>query len=268
VESYAESLDTTWILREPVIRSAIRALQFAPGSHGLDVGCGIGNITTMLARSVGLNGHVTGVDISPDMVADAQHLTQNAGLNNLLTFRQGDMWGLPFDDDTFDWVWSADCVGYAPLNPLPLIEELVRVTKPGGKIAISAWSSEKLLPGYPILEARLNATSAGIAPFRVGKNPETHFLRTLGWFQRLSLQAATSQTLAGSAYAPLSQEIREALVSLIEMRWPDVEAELDPEDWGIFQRLCPPTSPDYILDVPDYYAFFTYTLFQAIVPMT
>ena len=46
------------------------------------------------------------------------------------------------------------------------------------------------------------------------------------------------------------------------MRWPGVEAELTPEDWSEYQRLCLPESPDFIVDHPDYYAFFTYTMFH------
>ncbi|KAF5416803.1 MAG: hypothetical protein C5S49_04300 [Candidatus Methanogaster sp.] len=48
---------------------------------------------------------------------------------------------LPFDDDAFDWVWSANCAGYAPGDPLPVLKELARVVKPGGSVIILAWPS-------------------------------------------------------------------------------------------------------------------------------
>jgi demethylmenaquinone methyltransferase/2-methoxy-6-polyprenyl-1,4-benzoquinol methylase len=169
---------------------------------------------------------------------------------------------LPFDDDTFDWVWSADCVGYAPIEPLPLVKELARVVKPGGSIAILFWSSQQLLPGYPQLEARLNATSAGIAPFVKGKRPEVHFLRALGWFHKAGLNNPRAQTFVGEVHAPLGDDIRSALISLFQMRWGEIKSELSQEDWEEYQRLCQPESPDFILNVPDYYAFFTYSLFH------
>ena len=53
-----------------------------------------------------------------------------------------------------------------------------------------------------------------------------------------------------------------ALTALIEMRWMDVEAELSEEDWAEYQRLCMPESPDFVLDLPDYYAFYTYSMFR------
>lgn len=64
----------------------------------------------------------------------------------------------------------------------------------------------------------------------------------------------------------MGDDVREALLSLIEMRWGEPRSELTPEDWAEFGRLCRPESPDFILDLPDYYAFFTYSLFWGKVP--
>jgi demethylmenaquinone methyltransferase/2-methoxy-6-polyprenyl-1,4-benzoquinol methylase len=255
-------------LREAVFRSAIRALQFPSGSQGLDAGCGIGLQALSLAETVGPAGHITGLDLSPESLAHAKNIVKKAGWSERISFREGDVNRLPFDDDTFDWAWSVDCVGYMPVEPLPLVKELARVVKPGGSVAILAWSSEKLLPGHPVLEARLNATSAGIAPFVKGKKPESHFLRGLGWFREAGLEEATARTFAGDAYAPLTENLRSALTALFQMRWPRVESELSQEDtdskhlWAEYRRLCRPESPDFILDHPDYYAFFTYSMFH------
>jgi demethylmenaquinone methyltransferase/2-methoxy-6-polyprenyl-1,4-benzoquinol methylase len=169
---------------------------------------------------------------------------------------------LPFEDDSFDWVWSVDCVGCAPGEPLPLLKELARVVKPGGSVAILGWSSQQLLPGHPLLEAHLNATSAGIAPFAEAKRPEQHFLRALGCFREAGLEKPTARTFAGDVHAPLSDDIRNALMSLLHMRWRNPQSELSPEDWAEYQRLCRPGSPDFVLDLPDYYAFFTYSMFH------
>jgi hypothetical protein len=50
-------------------------------------------------------------------------------------------------------------------------------------------------------------------------------------------------------------------VALFDMRWPDVASELTSDDFAEFQRLCLPDSPDFILNLPDYYALFTYSMF-------
>jgi demethylmenaquinone methyltransferase/2-methoxy-6-polyprenyl-1,4-benzoquinol methylase len=255
-------------LREPVLRSAIETLQLPPGSRGLDAGCAIGLQSLLLAEAVGPAGHVTGLDISPELLDHAEEMVKRAGLSERIALREGDVSKLPFEDDTFDWVWSADCVGYGPMEPLPLIMEMARVVKPGGSVAILAWSSEELLPGYPLLEARLSATTAGIAPFVAGRAPESHFLRALGWFRDAGLREPTAHTFVGTAHAPLSKDIYNGLEALFQMRWPGVEEELaqqgaDGERLSAeYRRLCLPESPDLILHHPDYVAFFTYSMFH------
>jgi ubiquinone/menaquinone biosynthesis C-methylase UbiE len=259
--SYIQGLSVSNPLRKSILREMVRALQLPKGSRGLDAGCGIGLQCLLLAEEVGRTGHVTGVDISAEMLDYGRKMVNETGLSERISFQEGNIASLPFDDNTFDWVWSADCAGYAPLEPLTLLKELARVVKAGGIVAIAAWSSEKLLPGYPRLEARLGATSAGIAPFTQGKKPEWHFLRALGWFRQLGMKEPRAKAFADSVCAPLDDETRNALVALFEMRWPEVSTELSSEDLAEFQRLCLPDSRDFILNLPDYYALFTYTMF-------
>lgn len=259
--SYIQSLLLTNHLKEGVLPEMVRALQLPKGSRGLDAGCGIGLQCLLLAKEVGPTGHITGLDVSAGMLDYGREIVKKSKLSEQISFREGDVTNLPFDNNTFDWVWSVDCAGFVPPEPLSSLRELVRVVKPGGIVSIASWSSEKLLPGYPRLEARLGATSAGIAPFAQGTKPEWHFLRALGWFNELGLEEVKSRVFANSIHAPLNDELRNALVELFRERWPNVAAELLPDDLAEFQRLCLPDSPDFIVDCPDYYAFFTYTMF-------
>ncbi|MBN2224347.1 MAG: class I SAM-dependent methyltransferase [Deltaproteobacteria bacterium] len=265
-DAYIQRLTVVNPLIEPTVYSAIRALRLPRGSHGLDAGCGIGLQALLLAESVGPAGRVTGLDISPEFLAHAQENVKKSGLSEQILFQEGSVSKLPFADDAFDWAWSSDCVGYsASLEPLSAVKELARVVRPGGGVTIFAWSSERLLTGYPVLEARLNATSSGIAPFVKEKGPERHFLRALGWFRDAGLRELSARTFAGGAHAPLSDALRNALVSLFEMRWPGVESELTQKDRSEYRRLCLPGSPDFILDHPDYYGFFTCSMFSGMV---
>jgi demethylmenaquinone methyltransferase/2-methoxy-6-polyprenyl-1,4-benzoquinol methylase len=74
-------------LREPILRSAIQALQLPSGSRGLDAGCGIGLPALLLAEAVGPAGHVTGVDLSPEFLVVAEDFVQRAGLSRRISFR-------------------------------------------------------------------------------------------------------------------------------------------------------------------------------------
>jgi ubiquinone/menaquinone biosynthesis C-methylase UbiE len=250
------------VYREPVLRRVIRALQLPTGSQGLDAGCGAGLQALLLAEAVGPGGKVTGLDITPEFIDCARGLVEHSALSARLSFRVGDVNELPFDDAAFDWAWSVDCVGYGSADSLPQVRELARVVRPGGTVVLVIWSSQQLLPGYPILEARLNATAAGIAPFTPGMQPGSHYYRALGVLRAAGLENLGARAFAGSIHAPLRDEMRAAMVALFEMRWGTAEAEMAGEDWALYQRLARPDSPDCILDLPDYYAFFTYSLFR------
>lgn len=264
--TYIENALTAEPLREPVLRAVIGSLQLGPGSKGLDAGCGIGLQARLLADAVGLNGRITGIDIDSSQVAFAQDYAQREGYADRVSFCPGDVSRLPFADDTFDWVWSADCIGYPVAELAPLLQELIRVVKPGGSVNILAWSSQQLLPGYPFLEARLNATCSAYLPYMRGTDPELNFLRAPRWFREAGLAEVQAQTFAGDVQAPLSSGERAALISVFEMLWGERQPEVSADDWEAYRRLCVPGSPDFILDIPDYYAFFTYTLVRGKVP--
>jgi ubiquinone/menaquinone biosynthesis C-methylase UbiE len=253
-------------LRAPLLRAITQALQLPAGSCGLDAGCGIGLQTLLLLEAVGPDGQVTGLDINPELLAYGRGLAARVGVSNQVTFREGDVAHLPFDDNHFDWVWSADCIGYPAGDLAPFLGELIRVLKPGGSVILLGWSSQQLLPGYPMLEARLNATCSGYLPFLEGNSPATHFLRTPQWMRQLGLQKISVQTFVSDIQAPLSGELRIALGSLLEMLWGEPQPGVTDADWQEYQRLCLPGSPDFILDIPDYYGFYTYTVFRGEVP--
>jgi len=262
---YARRLALADSLRGSAMESAIRSLRLPRGSRGMDAGCGIGSIALQLARAVGPEGHVTGVDVNTEFLDRARRAAEEQGLADRVTFRQGDVNRLPFDDGRFDWAWSVDCVGYPALEPRPALKELARVVLPGGTVAILGWTSQQLLPGHLMLEARLNAVSTAYSSAMGGAGPEQHFARALGWFREAGLARASVQTFLGEVRAPLNQDVREALVSLFDMVWVGVTAKLSAGDLRDYQRLCRPESPDFILDVPEYYAFFTYTMFSGVV---
>lgn len=265
-EAYINMLVGTDPLRESILRKIIQTLGLPPSSHGLDAGCGIGTQAIYLAQAIMPDGQVTGLDLSADRLGYTEGIIRQSAFAKQITFKQGDVISLPFPDKNFDWVWSCDCIGYPAGDLPPILKELLRVTKPGGKIAVLAYSSQQLLPGYHLLEARLNASCSSYVPILNNAQPNAHFTRALGHFQKAGLQDVSARTFVKDIQAPLSLQIRQAVVLLFEMLWGDVQNNLSDEDWRTYQRLCQADSPECILDIPDYYGFFTYSLFTGILP--
>ncbi|MBD2214551.1 methyltransferase domain-containing protein [Calothrix sp. FACHB-156] len=105
-----------------------------PGTTVLDVGCGIGGSSRILARDYGFA--VTGITISPQQVKRAQELTPQ-GIN--AQFAVDDAMALSFPDGSFDVVWSIEAGPHMPDKGI-FARELMRVLKPGGVLVVADWN--------------------------------------------------------------------------------------------------------------------------------
>jgi demethylmenaquinone methyltransferase/2-methoxy-6-polyprenyl-1,4-benzoquinol methylase len=265
-DAYMEKLYLSDPLQNPLMSRVVRWIGLPPGSRGLDAGCGVGLQIPLLAEAVGATGHVTGLDILPEFLQEADRNMGKWGLCQRVSLVEGDIYDLPFEEQQFDWVWSASCACYAMGRPLQLLQDFQRILKPGGLLLILIWSGQQLLPGYPRLEAVLNATTPGIAPFTEKDQPEHHFLRLAGWMRKAGFVEVTAQPFTEGVSAPFDESIGKALLTLIEMRWLKAERELSGPDRQLYERIIDPSSPDFILNRSDYYGFYTYTLFKGKTP--
>src|SRR6266403_1981292 len=107
-----------------------------PGSRVLDVACGTGNLAVLAARRGCV---VSGIDIAGNLIDQARARAAAAGLQ--IDFKQGDVEALPFADCQFDLVVSTFGVMFAP-RPNVAAAELLRVTRPGGQVALANWTPE------------------------------------------------------------------------------------------------------------------------------
>ena len=117
-------------------REFYERLHLAPGLQLLDVGCGSGQLALIAAKN-GLD--VTGVDIASNLVERARMRAHAEGLS--ATFQEADAEALPFEDASFDVVVSLIGAMFAP-RPDLVADELLRVCKPGGTIAMANWTPQ------------------------------------------------------------------------------------------------------------------------------
>ncbi|MCD8488842.1 MAG: methyltransferase domain-containing protein [Desertifilum sp.] len=108
--------------------------QLPAGTTVLDVGCGIGGSSRILAKDYGFA--VTGITISPQQVKRAQELTPE-DLN--AQFQVDDAMAMSFPDASFDVVWSIEAGPHMPDKAI-FAQELIRVLKPGGILVVADWN--------------------------------------------------------------------------------------------------------------------------------
>lgn len=115
-------------------QDVVGAAAVGKGDDVLDVACGTGNAAIPAAER---GGTVTGLDITPELLEDAKKNAAQAGVE--ATWVEGDAEELPFDDESFDVVLSTFGCMFAPRHEVAAAE-IARVLRPGGRIAIAAWT--------------------------------------------------------------------------------------------------------------------------------
>ena len=147
--------------------SLVGKLGISEGMKVLDLGCGDGTTAVPEAQ---LGADVLGVDIAENLVEAGNERAKSLGLDNL-SFQQGDATDLKeLGDEQFDLVVSIFGAMFAP-KPFDVAKEMVRVTKPGGRIVMGNW-----IPNDPTLVAQILKISASYSP-----PPPEGFVSPMTW---------------------------------------------------------------------------------------
>jgi ubiquinone/menaquinone biosynthesis C-methylase UbiE len=159
-EYYTEYTRTTWnesasayvdLMRnlEPFRAAVLTHLNPRPGEHVLDMGTGPGEPALTIARAVGPDGRVTGIDLSENMVQIADQVGKARGIRNI-DFRVMDCSELTLPSASFDAAIS--CFGFQIFtNPEKAAAEAFRVLKPKGRICATVWSTGDKVPWLDVI---------------------------------------------------------------------------------------------------------------------
>ena len=161
----------------------------------LDVGSGVGGTSRCLAKEFGCR--VTGIDLTDEYCRAAEMLSAKTGLAHLVDFRQGDATNLPFDDCTFDVVWTEHVAMNIP-DKTRLYKEMHRVLHPGGTLAI-----------YDVLAG---PSGPVLFPVPWARTPDTSFLVQPDELRKLLAQAGFTVT----DWSDTTEAARAWFVSLAE----------------------------------------------------
>ncbi len=163
----------------------------------LDVGSGIGGPSRFLASRYGCR--VTGIDLTAEFCRVADMLTRLTGLTEKVSYRQGNALDLPFEDKSFDVVWSQN----AAMNIADrqrLYAQMHRVVRPGGKLALQEVAAGPGgPPHHPVQWARTPGISFLYSQDETQAKLEAAGFRVLVWQDTTEAALASSLARAGSA---------------------------------------------------------------------
>jgi ubiquinone/menaquinone biosynthesis C-methylase UbiE len=147
--------------------AVVNSVGITPPLRALDLGCGDGTTAMPLAL---LGAEVTGIDIARNLVEAGNRRAAEAGLDRL-KFHEGDACNLDgVGDQSFDLTLSMFGAMFAP-NPFDVAKEMVRVTKPGGRIVMGNW-----IPNDPTFVSQLLKVSSAFTP-----PPPEGFVSPMTW---------------------------------------------------------------------------------------
>ena len=159
------SMVETFLL--PLGPELVNAAEITSGTHVLDVGAGTGNASIVAAQ---FGARVVASDLVPDLLEVGKSRADEVGVD--LEWVQADAEALPFADESFEVVMSSIGVMFAPHHQAAA-DELVRVCRPGGRIALLSWTPDGMLGGlFKLMGRYAPPPPAGPQPPPLWGDPE------------------------------------------------------------------------------------------------
>lgn len=150
------------VIFAPGARELIQFSGLKPGDKILDLACGTGIVARIAHQCMDAQGSIKGLDINESMLEVAKDTSKT--LSPPIAWYQGDATHLPFEENSLDIVFCQQALQFFP-DRSQVLQEILRMLKPGGKAAVSVLRSLEKNPGYKIL--------AGLLDRHVGKEAGT-----------------------------------------------------------------------------------------------
>jgi SAM-dependent methyltransferase len=171
----------------------VKAAGVQPGQRVLDVACGTGAVTRLLAERVGQIGRVVGLDFNAGMLAAARVAVPNATIEWL----EGNAMSMALPDAAFDAVVCQQGLQFFP-DKAAALHEMRRVLTPGGTLALAVWRSVEQAPGFRVLEEvlarQIGPEKAALPPFSLGDGQALGTLVSSAGFREVRVRAEVKLT--------------------------------------------------------------------------
>jgi SAM-dependent methyltransferase len=255
--SYAGKLERFARFIAPELRSLFLELGLPPGAAVLDVGCGVGIATHMLAEMLGREARVVGIDLS------MPHL--RAASSPSVNLLQADASKLCFKDRSFDLIWSCNTINHLG-DPVRALVDMRAALRPGGRIALaqSGFLPEMFFAWDAPLDDAVRAACHEYYRQRYNLTlDDTARIRGLvGLLQRAKLRVGRVRTLVVERVQPLTEADRAYFEeAMFRGSWGDrLRPFLTADQWQALRDNTDPASPNYCLDREDFHHLQTLTV--------
>ena len=150
-------------------RALLEQLDLGRARAALDVGCGPGIDIAQMARLMPDDAHISGIDISETMIDEARK--RAASLGPRVSLRTGDAADLPYSDQAFDVCRVATVLQHVP-DPARVIQEMARVTRPGGRVGVLEFDQDTVFVDHPDTKTTmiiLDTLTSAMVQGRIGR---------------------------------------------------------------------------------------------------
>jgi ubiquinone/menaquinone biosynthesis C-methylase UbiE len=232
------------LLNDLMNESSLQAMRLAGGEFVLDVGCGLGQLTSHIAQTVTGNGRVIGIERDEAQFAEAQRL---AGAESPVEFRRGEAVDMPLGDDewgAFDVVHARFLLEHVP-EPPAVVDAMLRAAKAGGRIILED-DDHDVLRLWPEPAGVMDIWRAYIEAYRKNGNDPFIGRRLVELLYSAGAVTVTNRwnffgscagqdSFAGFVdnFAGVIESARESLTSLTAVTADDIDAALAAlREWG------------------------------------
>lgn len=234
------------------LQELLDGLPLSPTMRVLDLACGNGFYTRRIADQLSQGGSVTGVDINVAYLSQAREEARNQTGRANIDFVEAAYDALPFEDESFDFVWCAQSLFSLP-SPSTVMKHVARVLRPGGVLAILENDTlhQVMLPWPVQLELSLRSAELRALLDR-SKDPAKYYVgrRLPAVLAAAQLEPVRMTTLAIDRQAPFGEAERELLQSYLEGVERRVAPYLDDARLAELRLLSDPSSPKHMLRNP------------------
>lgn len=255
------NLGIQWLLdhhraKEQQRRGMVDDLNLKSGDIVLDLGCGPGLWTSLLAEKVKPDGRIVGLDSDTDFIRYASENLVKEQSEGIIEFHEGDFHSVPFEDESFDLVLFGNCFAYVT-DHQKVLEEQKRVTRKGGRIAVKDFEGSVLVvhPIEPLLTLKVVTAAAQALKDNPPNPPFDYFSgqKLRGLLLKAGLKIVSATSYAVQMHPPLTPEAKRYIT--VNAKWyaDKCRPYLTEEDFEQWQACFDSASEEYILDSEEFY---------------